>query len=125
MGNYVQPDYRVPATAPTAAAGFTRNPLGIGAPTTPYQQPGTQNPAANPSVGVQVESGARNPMGLHGPVVAPAQAGTSAPTNAASILLGNPNPLNVTGPQAKYIQPGTQNPSPLPHGQLSDVMGTS
>jgi hypothetical protein len=124
MGNYVQPDYRVPTTAPTSQPGFTRNPLNIAAAPTPYVQPDYRVPAAASVVGVQVENH-HNPMGITEPLTAPAQAGTTAPTTVATIQLVNPNPLNVTGPQTKYIQPGTANPAPLPHGQLSDVLGTS
>jgi hypothetical protein len=124
MGNYVQPDYRIPTTAPTAQPGFNRNPLGIGgAPAVPYQQPDYRVPA-NSGAGVQVEN-AKNPLGINAPQATHVQAGTTAPVNAATIQVVNKNPLNVTAAQPVYVQPGTANPPALPHGQLSDVLGTS
>jgi hypothetical protein len=123
MGNYVQPDYRVPVTDPkvTVGVGYNRNALGIGAPTTPYIQPGTSVPASS-QVGVQVEN-VRNPLNITGPQAPHVEVGTAAPVTQATIQLVNKNPLNVTGPQTPYVQPGTSAPPKPVAGQLSDVLG--
>jgi hypothetical protein len=122
MGNYVQPDFRNPSTAPVSQPGYVRNPLNVGAPTTPYQQPGTQNPMNSGSVGVQIEAH-HNPLNITGPLTPHADAAPTPPANPnAGIQVVNKNPLNVQGAQPVYVQPGTTAPQLLP-GQLSDAMG--
>jgi hypothetical protein len=72
-----------------------------------------------------------NPLQV-GPVSAPnyIQPNTGSPAAGASVQIeNNKNPLNITGPQTRYTQPGTSNPPAPVSGQLSTMsygsIGTS